>query len=149
MKYLLIIPILLLIFSCNRAKENAKTIINKSGEVVGKSAGEFVEGVSEGVEKTLERELIISPKLKDQGIETGKVLIENDSVGNSNNVLTVYVIFNKNFKGKLMAKVEDKEGKEAGRSSKEVVAKAGDAKYIDFTFDPRTHIDVKSKITVD
>lgn len=147
MKYLLIVPVALLAFSCTRAKENAKAIINKSGEVVGQSASEFVEGVSEGVEKTLERELELSQKLKDAGIETGKVIIADDKQGHSNNVLTVYVIFNKDFKGKIMAKAEDKTGKEAGRSTVEIKAKSGEAKYLDFTFDPRTHIDVKSKIT--
>lgn len=149
MKYLLIIPVSLLILSCTRAKENAKAIINQSGEVVGKSAGEFVEGVSEGIEKTLERDLIISEKLKAQGIETGKIVIADDQSGNSNNVLTVYVIFNKDFKGKMTAKVEDKTGRESGRANVEATAKAGDAKYLDFVFDPRTYIDVKSKINVD
>lgn len=149
MKYLLIIPVSLLIFSCTRAKENAKAAINKSGEIVGRSASEFVEGVSEGVEQILERELIVSASLKSKGIETGKVIIADDSQGNTNNVLTVYVIFNNDFNGKLVAKVQDKTGREAGRATVEAIAKAGEAKYLDFNFDPRTHIDVKSTINID
>lgn len=149
MKYLLLFPLLVSLIGCTDAKDKAKNLINKGGEVVGRTAGEFVEGVSEGIEKTLERDLIVSKQLSDQGIEIGKVVIADDSLGNSNNILTVYTIFNKDFKGKLTAKNVDKSGKESGRAIQEVTAKAGEAKYIDFGFDKRTHIDVKSTINLD
>jgi hypothetical protein len=149
MKYFLALPVSLLLFSCNGTKEDAKAIINKSGEVVGETASEFVDGVSQGVEKTLERDLTISPELQKRGITTGKVVIADDSDGNSNNVLSIYVIFNKDFSGKMTAKVTDKTGKESGRSVQQTSAKAGEARYLDFVFDRRAHIDVKSTIAVD
>jgi hypothetical protein len=149
MKYFLALPIFLLLFSCNGTKEDAKAIINKSGEVVGETASEFVDGVSQGVEKILERDLTISPELQKRGISTGKVVIADDSEGNSNNVLSIYVIFDKDFSGKMTAKVTDKTGKESGRSTQQISAKAGEAKYLDFVFDKRAHIDVKSTIVVD
>lgn len=149
MKYFLILPVSLLLLSCEGTKQDAKAIINESGKAVGQTASEFVDGVSEGVEKTLERDLLISPELQKKGIATGKVVIADDNAGNSNNVLSIYVIFNKDFKGKMTAKVVDKTGKESGRLTQETAAKAGEARYIDFTFDKRTHIDVKSTITVD
>lgn len=149
MKYFLILPISLLLFSCEGTRQDAKAIINKSGEAVGKTASEFAEGVSEGIEKTLERDLTISTDLQKKGVATGKVVIADDNNGNSNNVLSIYVIFNKDFNGKMTAKVTDKTGKESGRSVQEIIGKAGEARYIDFTFDKRTHIDVKSTIVVD
>ena len=140
MKYLLILSVCLSVFSCN---------FNKSGKALGESASEFVEGVSDGVKTTFENQLVISDPLKNKGIETGKVLIENDSLGHSLNVVTVYMIFSKDFNSKITAKVEDKNGNESGRLIKEVKAKSGEAKYVDFVFDGRTEIDAKSKITMD
>jgi hypothetical protein len=49
-----ILVLLLLVFtlvSCNQIKSKTKETINESGEIVGKSASEFIEGVSEGIDK--------------------------------------------------------------------------------------------------
>lgn len=138
-----------LVCSCSRANSTAKEAINKSGEIVGKGASEFIEGINEGVDKTFECELMLSPKLVEEGIQTGKFSINNDSMGGYNNVLSVYLIFNKDFKGEIMAKANDSKGLEFGRKKMEVEAKAGDAKHIDFAFDKRTHIEAKSKISIE
>ena len=42
---------LAMLASCGDVKEKAKDTINKTGEVVGETATELVEGVTEGVEK--------------------------------------------------------------------------------------------------
>ncbi len=44
--------------SCNSVKEKTKEIINRSGETVGKTASEFIEGASEGIDKTLKCKVI-------------------------------------------------------------------------------------------
>ena len=56
MKRISIILALLALFtlSCDRLKQKTKETINKGGETVGKTATEFLEGVTEGVEKTLD-----------------------------------------------------------------------------------------------
>lgn len=66
MKRIFAITILLsaLCISCNRISQKAKTTINKTGETVGETATEFFEGVAEGVDKTLECEIVLSDDLK-------------------------------------------------------------------------------------
>ena len=68
----ILVLVSLLMFSCDRVKKKTKETINKSGEVVGKTATEFFEGVSEGVDKTLQCEIILSPELKEKELKTGK-----------------------------------------------------------------------------
>ncbi len=145
----LLLALTIAIISCNRAKEKTKDTINKGGEVVGKTATEFFEGVSEGVEKTLQCEIVLSQLLKDNGVNTGKFAIGNDTAGGQNNLLTIYLIFDKDFKNELSVKVFDKSGLESGRTKMKVEAKAAEAKYYDFAFDTRTNIEVKSKITIE
>jgi len=69
MKQLITILTLLavLTISCNRVKDKTKETINQSGEAVGKTATEFFEGVSEGVDKTLQCEISLSQDLQDKG----------------------------------------------------------------------------------
>ncbi|GAB5526697.1 MAG: hypothetical protein Roseis2KO_45690 [Roseivirga sp.] len=151
MKNLTILLSLLICFtlSCNKVKNKTKDVINKSGEVVGKGASEFVEGVSEGIDRTLDCEIKLSAELTDRGLQTGKFSIENQSQGGENNQLTLYIILDKDFDGSLLVKAFDKRGLEVGRSKLLVSGKAGDASYYDFAFDKRTYIEVKSKITIE
>jgi len=76
-------------------------------------------------------------------------LIANDSSGARNNKLVLYIIFEKDFTKEIQVKVFDKANLEFGRVRAVVSGKAGEAKYFDFVFDPRTYIEVKSKITLE
>ena len=134
--------------SCSRIKEKAKETINKSGETIGKTATEFFEGVVEGVDKTLQCELSQSESLIDKGLKTGKFSIENAGEGR-NNQLTVYLIFDRDFKSPITAKVFDKNGLEIGRTQIDVEGKADNAGYFNFIFDKRSYIEVKSKIVLE
>ena len=145
----LILPLaLLLILSCNDVKEKAKDTINKGGEAVGETATEFIEGVTEGVDRTLNSKVVLSGALKDQGLTTGKFYIESDSLGRDNK-LVIYIITEKDFTGRLTVKVIDKKGLETGRQSLKLNRKAGEAAYHDIIFDDRTDIEVKSSIQID
>ncbi len=149
MKYIIsILSVLLLTASCGKVKEKAKETINKSGETAGKAATEFFEGVSEGIDKTLQCELSLSQSLTDKGLRTGKFIIDNAGTGR-NNQLTVYLIFDKNFKSPITAKVFDKNGMEVGRAKIDVEKNAGEAGYFDFVFDKRSYIEVKGKIVLE
>ena len=139
----------LMLTSCDKLMNKTKETINKGGETVGKTATEFFEGVSEGIDKTLQCDVVLSQNLLDNGLSTGKFAVENDSTGGANNVLVLYIIFDKDFSGSVMAKAYDKTGLEIGRSNIEIVGKAGDAGYFDFKFDKRTYIEVKSKIILE
>ena len=149
LKISVILSIAILLASCSDMKEKTKETLNEGGEIVGKTATEIVEGIKTGVDKTLECDVEVSQQLIDKGIKTGKFSIENDSTGGNNNVLIIYLIFEKDFKGSLTAKVLDKKGLEGGRSKLTITAKAGNAGFFDFKFDRRTYIEVKSKIVVE
>lgn len=149
MKLITLFLLLVLTISCGKVKEKAKESINKGGETVGKTATEFFEGVSEGIDKTLQCEILLSQGLQDKGLKTGKFSIESDPNGGRNNLLILYLIFNKDIKTSLTAKVFDKNGLEVGRANIEVTSDAGNASYYDFVFDKRTYIEVKSKITLE
>ena len=143
--------LLLLFFSvtaCDSLQKKTKETINKSGEVVGKSATEFIEGVSDGVDKTLQCELSLSQSLKDKGIKTGKFSIA-DTLGGKHNLLILYLIFDKDFDGTISAKVFDQDNLEMGRKALPVIDKSGEARYFDFVFDKRTYIESKSKIIIE
>jgi hypothetical protein len=148
MKYLFSLILICLLFACNRAKQKAKEAINKAGETVGKTVSEFADGVKEGVDQTFNCELILSNDLTAKGLKTGRFIIESDSTANENK-LTVYFIFDKDFKETVTAKVFDTKGSEYGRAKLMAEGKAGEAKYFTFLFDKRTDIETRSKIVVE
>jgi len=148
-KIILLMLVSILFTSCSLISDKTKEKINEGGETVGKTASEFIEGISEGVDKSLECEISLSQNLKDIGISSGKFYIVDDSLGGQNNVLTIYLIFEKDFSKEISVKVFDKVGLEMGRTKLLLDAKAQDAKYYDFKFDSRTNIEVKSKIVIE
>jgi hypothetical protein len=148
-KIVVLLFLIVVVISCGKVKEKAKDSINKSGEAVGKTATEFFEGVSEGIDKSLQCEILLSPELQDKGITTGKFSINSLPEGGNNNLLTLYLIFDKDFKSPLTVKVFDKNGLEIGRTKLDIENQAGNASYYDFAFDKRTHIEVKSKIQIE
>ena len=81
-------------------------------------------------------------------METGKFVITKDSSENRNR-LSVYFIFNKSANIAVTARITDTKGLEYGRAATTVIAKKGDARFIDFTFDKRTDIEGKSIIQLD
>lgn len=135
--------------SCNQAKEKAKETINKTGETVGKSATEFFDGVSDGVEKTLECEITLSPQLIEKGLQMGKYNIKSGTNDANDNLLVLYLIFNKDFNQTLSLKAYDKNNVEIGRSKLAIKGKMGEAEYFDFQFNSKTDIASKSKIIIE
>ncbi|MAX71617.1 MAG: hypothetical protein CMC76_11065 [Flavobacteriaceae bacterium] len=150
MKYfrLLLTITLILFLSCDRISNKAKEGINRGGEVVGESATEFFDGVSDGVDKTLDCEIIFSEELLNKGLKKGVYDIESQPVGN-NNKLILYIIFEKDFSKELIAKAYNKKNQEIGRTKVMVEGKAGDAIYFDFLFDKRTDIGYRNKIVIE
>jgi len=138
--------IVLFIQACSG--QEAKEKINRAGDVAGETVGEFVSGVSSGVSKAFDVKVTLPPGLADQGLAFGKVTVSSDSVG-TDNLLTLYVIFEKSFRGTLTAKVFDDKQLEMGRARVHLKGKAGEARFVEFHFDRRTNIDTNSKIAVE
>ena len=147
MKNVCLFCIVFLFLSCGESiKEKAQETLNKGGEVVGETATEVLAVMREGMDQSLECDLVLSEELIKAGVSKGKFEVVSDSLGGSNNVLTAYLIFNKDFSDTIYAKAFSKKNLEIGRSRVVVTAKAGDAAYYDFKFDRRTYIEVKSRI---
>ena len=147
MKNLIILSLITMgILSCS--SDSIKQKINKAGNIAGQATGEFVEGASKGIDKAFDVTIKVSQKLIDNGIELGKSTVTSDSTG-VDNLLVIYVIFNKDFKGKLTSKAYDENSLEMGRTSVLVEGKKDEAKYIELHFDKRTNLDSKNKITIE
>lgn len=130
----------LILFSCDR--------LSNTTEKIGETAGGMVKGIETGVKKARAINLNYTESLTGKGISNGKVTLKNDREG-TDNLLSVYLIFSKKFKGKIIAKVYDNQGLEMGRSSIKVEVQDGDAGFYDFHFDKRTNIDRDGRIVLE
>ncbi|AFM04838.1 hypothetical protein Fleli_2473 [Bernardetia litoralis DSM 6794] len=146
---LFLLTSIIFISSCNKIKSKAKETIKQGGKTVGETASDFFEGVSEGIEKNLKSEIVLSQSLDKKGLEIGSYSVENQGIGNNDNKLILYLIFNKNFDDTLLVKVFNKNNLEVGRTKLAIQNEANNAKHYNFVFDKRTHIDSKSKITLE
>jgi len=146
LKTTLIAASTLLFTACTSSsiKEN----INKAGDVAGETAGEFIEGASQGLQKAFDVKISLPEGLKEKGVEFGKTTVTSDSLG-IDNLLLLYVIFHKDFEGKLTAKAFDNQNLEMGRCMVSLTGKKDEAKYIEFHFDKHTNIDSKNKLTIE
>jgi hypothetical protein len=142
--FLLILALLCTACVSNETKEK----INEAGNETGQTVGKFVSGITHGVEKALEIKVELTQNLKDKGIEFGKISVADDSEG-KDNLLIVYVIFNKDFRGTLFAKTFDNKGLEMGRAKVNISGNKEDARFIEFHFDKHTKIDSDSKISIE
>lgn len=144
-----IISVFLLSIMAACSSGSIKEKINETGAATGEAIGEFSTGVSSGVEKALEVNLELNESLTSKGITFGKQTISNDPTGGEDNLLIVYLIFEKDFTGSMLAKVYDNKGQEMGRVKIDVQGKKDEAKFVEFHFDKRTNIDSDSKITIE
>jgi hypothetical protein len=133
--------------SCNWAKDKAKKGVNKTGEVVAEAGSEFADGVRKGVDEAFSNAISLDEPLKAKGLTLGRTMVKGTD-SSSDNIVTAYFIFEKDFKGKLTAKAVDDKGLEFGRASVTITATTGDAGYYDFIFDNRTNIDRKDKVII-
>ncbi|BAP33406.1 uncharacterized protein CHSO_4369 [Chryseobacterium sp. StRB126] len=113
---------------------------SKTGEITGKTVTAFGKSAYDGAGTVLKNKTVTQPSLKEKGIEIGK--IEQDE----NNILQVYIIFNKDFKGNVMVKIKDINNEEIGRSTHYIEGKSGQATYESFIFEQPTDIQGQSTI---
>lgn len=133
------------LFSCRTEAGNEQ--LAGASEKVGESAATVVKSVKSGIEKISKINIQLSEGLTSKGISTGKISLS--SKGGRHNLLSVYMIFEKNVNKNIVVKVVNSQGLEVGRSKVLVKAEAGDAKIIDFVFDKRTNIDRDNVISMD
>jgi hypothetical protein len=146
--FIIAITTIATVSSCNRVKESAKQTINKAGAIVGTGSSEFLDGVSEGVTQSFDCSVELVKVLEEKGLKIGKFKIATNSSGQEN-IVSIYLIFDKDYKGQVSAKIFDNKGYEYGRASLALEAKAAQAGYFDFVFDKRTNIERKSRILLE
>lgn len=137
--------ILFTMVSCEWTKDKVKNTLHKTGEIVGKTGSEIADGVSKGVEESFANAVVLSEELNESGVKMGKVMIlSTDST--ADNILAAYLIFDKPFTGKIIAKAMDVNGLEFGRAFVTIDAPANHAGFYDFVFDKRTNIDRDDRV---
>ncbi|WP_430412681.1 hypothetical protein [Kordia sp.] len=134
-----------LCISCGKVKETTKNAIKEGGKIVGESVGEFSKGVSEGVDETFQIKINTNENIKNKGVSFGKITL-GSIYGGRDNMLNVYMIFDKNFNDTLSLKVFDNNDLEMGRTTKIINAEKGEANFYEFQFNKKTNIDSDSKI---
>ena len=146
MKHLLFLSLSLLsLVACNRIEQKAKQVANKTGELAGETASEFVEGVSDGIDKTMKCQITVDSVLSSKGISFGKHSIESKSTGTDNR-LSIYLIFNQDFEGEIRAAAFNEDGDEIGRSKLALSSISGEAEYYNFNFNDATNLDAKCRV---
>ena len=134
--------ILLTVFSCNKIKETSRETINKSGEIIGESSSEFIDGVSNGIDKKFH--CIFEFEGANNQLSTGKYSLAKSGTSN-NDILILYVIFNNSLQKEFTVKAIDKEGLEYGRTKILFSGKKDEAKYFDIEFDKRVNLESQTR----
>jgi len=148
MRYLFLVFVTVAAVACNRVKETAKGAVNTAGDAAGQVAGEFAKGVGDGVEKSFDVVPDYTASFTAKGLKAGEVKLSSDSAA-TDNVLNIYIIFEKDYKGEVFVKANNSKGLEIGRSTAKIEGKKGAAKYVEFHFDTKTNIDADSKVVVE
>ena len=145
MKLLLSVFILsMAICSCAHVKQKVKEGAHKAGEAGGTVLKEVSSGVSEAFEITPE----LSLPLQQAGLSLGKSTISSDTDA-SDNILNLYVIFNKDFSSDISVKVFDSKNAEMGRVKQTLTGKKDEAGFFVIKFPAQTNIDTDSKIKIE
>ncbi len=144
MKYVLFVLIAVVFIACDKVKTSTKDAIDKTAETAGKVGSDIITKVGEGVEKSLQCEAVLSEQLKSTGLKTGKIIFAAQKDA-TDNILSMYFIFDKDFASTISVKAFDEKGLEYGRTSALVKGKKGTAGYVDFIFDKKVNLENKSK----
>ena len=113
MKQLYFLMGLWLLTACNGPNINDK--INHAGQKAGEAVSEIAKGVSKGVKQSFGVEITKADSNALKAIEIGKIILKDKD--GTDNMLSVYIIFKKDFARKIMLRALDNKGLEMGRVS--------------------------------
>lgn len=143
MKYVFFFLIAVAFTACDRVKTGTKDAIDKTAETAGKVGSDIITKVGEGVEKSLQCEAVLNEALKKNGLQTGKMIFSSQKDA-TENILSMYFIFEKDFNSSVSVKAFDEKKLEYGRAAAVVKGKKGTAGYVDFVFDKKVNLESKS-----
>ena len=134
--------------SCEKVKEKAGETIDSGAKVVGKTASDVVNSIDKGITESASLDIQLSEDLKKSGLSFGKYYFRNNDQGDEN-MISLYLITDKDFNRDLSLKLFDKKGVEMGRTSLKVAQKKGRAGYFDFVFDPKIEFEYQGKLIIE
>ena len=108
--------------------------------------GNAVKNASEGIDKSLlQVKLVPMLDVLSAGITVtrGDRVDKKDSAG-----VKMYLLFHKNFTGKLLLCVIDKSGNEVGRNTVNVTGKEDESKFVESYFDPNVSLFLASHVEI-
>lgn len=104
---------------------------------VSEGTGVMVKAAGSGFDKSLSQvKVAVLPALAQQGIGVTRASRHHES--GKGKAVTVYVLFDKPYSGRLELRAYDAERLEVGRSVVKLDEQEPTAKYVDFPFDERT-----------
>ncbi|MBF7091058.1 hypothetical protein IUY40_05850 [Flavobacterium sp. ALJ2] len=124
--------------------EGAGKALQEQGKEAAKSAskgiGDVIKGINSGISESINTSKVISEPTFKVNFEECKAEKIYGADTDKQKKVTIYLIAKNDFKGDLILKAYDANKKEIGRSRLEISIKKDDAKYVDFSFDERTHL---------
>jgi len=139
---------------CDELTDKGGATLHKAGETVGRSATVIVDGIGEGIKRADKRQIVLDEDLKARGLRTGKFKVDRAEAADGekepegDNRLTIYCIFDKDVNRTVTVTLFDEAGEEYGRTRLTLKGKAGDARNVEFVFDPRTDIERGTRIVI-
>lgn len=124
--------------------EGAGKALQEQGKAAAKSAskgiGDVIKGINSGMSESINQSEVIPEAAFKVNFEECKAEKIYGSDADKVKKVTIYLIAKNDFKGDLILKAFNADKKEIGRSRLAVDIKKDDAKYVDFSFDERTHL---------
>ncbi|MET1080839.1 MAG: hypothetical protein ABWY06_22735 [Pseudomonas sp.] len=127
--------------------DSEQSLSEKAGKVVGEGVTGFFSGVGSGVDEKMVVETELGEGATKAGLE--RTTSKASGMADSEKSFSVYLVAHKAFKGTLMAKAQNKDGQEVGRSKLEVDLKEGDADYQVFVFNSQMDSQLVHKYIID
>lgn len=142
---------------CGCGEKTDESLAKRTGSRLGEVVVDFSSGVGQGVDKQSLVEVELSEGLSQRGFS--KTVAKSSGYdmraaedGTSQTLqkgISVYLISQTPYQGKLIAKALDKEGREIGRSVVDVDFGADDAKYVKFPFEGEVDMQLAARFTID
>ncbi len=119
---------------------------------LGQGVGDVLKGVAKGLDASLgSLPVEVSASLTERGVKAERAG-QRGAVGRDQGdepkqeVIAVYLIYERPFAGTLRLRALEKDGREVGRATANVDAPAGAAAYVDFSFDGRTPLKLVDRV---
>ncbi|GAA4108878.1 hypothetical protein GCM10022393_05250 [Aquimarina addita] len=119
------------------AGDALKTDGKEALESASEGVSEAFKGITSGYDKSINQAKIVPDSTFSKTFEIGRTQKVYSDTTNSKKV-SVYLVSNENFEGKIKLKAFDQSDKEIGRSTMKLKVEEDEAQFFDFEFDNRT-----------